>query len=107
MSRAAIARSGMSSSRRPRRTAKRVEQACSTQQIAEACGQRRCNIILLARKQVGDAAGIEGPRTLLLGDRAHDDWGQHSEPRSTRALAQPRILANRIHKCGLLPAAEQ
>src|SRR5262249_56216617 len=36
------------SSRRPRRTAKRVEPACSTQPIAEACGQPRSNIILLA-----------------------------------------------------------
>jgi hypothetical protein len=33
------------------------------------------------------------------------DRGQHSEQRSARALAQPRILANRTGKCRLVSAA--
>src|SRR5262249_57318306 len=52
-------------------------------------------------------AGIKGTRALLLADGAHDNRGQHSEQRSTRVLAQPRILANRTGECGLVPAAQQ
>src|SRR5262249_13969069 len=91
----------------PRRAAKRAESPCAAKQVSEPRGQCRNNIVLLARKKAGDAAGIKGTRALLLADGAHDNRGQHSEQRSTRALAQPRILANRTGECGLVPAARE
>src|SRR5262249_56114271 len=44
---------------------------------------------------------------LVLGGGAHDKRGQDSEQRSTRVLAQPRILANRTGECGLVSVAQQ
>src|SRR5262245_30793527 len=79
----------------------------AAEQVGEARRQRRSNVVLLARKQVRDAAGIKGTRALLLADGAHDNRRQHSEQRSARVLAQPRILANRTGECGLVPAAQQ
>src|SRR5262245_2550086 len=75
--------------------------------LAKPAGSAAAMLSFWLASRFAMPAGIKGTRALLLADGAHDNRRQHSEQRSARVLAEPRILADRTGECRLVAAAQQ
>src|SRR5262249_22805655 len=89
------------------RIAERVDDASTAEHSAEA--GRNCidDVVLLAFEKIGDAAAIETAGPLLLGDCAHDNWGQCTEQRAARAGPDSGIFADSTGERRLVPVAKE